>query len=409
MTNQLPAQNSRSRRSASTSQNLSSLDQSGAAGSSADHLSQPTPPLNPEVILRQGQARVCIEKAKAAKRERHLASSSAPNLRANNNPSLPRRDLQLAFQLDGYRFPAIIEEGGQSGSTAENPVVIPEALPPLPISRPASPLEGDAIRLSASPPLLTPIPSPFLRPTNKRDPTDKLLIRPAISSFGQQPVASTSHAGRAVSTALKSPPHLMQAVFGQTQPLSSFHRPGVPIFPSANKPVDVNMATQEDIAAINTCLAQIETLDERFSRIEVMLGRLTATTTTPQLLQSSSSATAGPSNTPQPDTKPPLDDRVNQRFERMESILLTMAETQARTVEQTAVQAANAPNRPAQERDETVRAALLRGNEIPSLDGTTRDVFAVVGWLGRLEVMFSAKNLTADSEKVKAAGIWRST
>ncbi|KAG0147030.1 hypothetical protein CROQUDRAFT_16682, partial [Cronartium quercuum f. sp. fusiforme G11] len=47
----------------------------------------------------------------------------------------------------------------------------------------------------------------------------------------------------------------------------------------------------------------------------------------------------------------------------------------------------------------------LRANEIPHIDGTVRDCYMVIGWLGRLELLFNAKGLTVDAEKIKVAGV----
>ncbi|KAG0141410.1 hypothetical protein CROQUDRAFT_21186, partial [Cronartium quercuum f. sp. fusiforme G11] len=47
----------------------------------------------------------------------------------------------------------------------------------------------------------------------------------------------------------------------------------------------------------------------------------------------------------------------------------------------------------------------LRGNEIPYLNGMAQDCYTVIGWLGRLEVLFSAKGVVEDAERIKAAGV----
>ncbi|KAG0139067.1 hypothetical protein CROQUDRAFT_102246 [Cronartium quercuum f. sp. fusiforme G11] len=144
----------------------------------------------------------------------------------------------------------------------------------------------------------------------------------------------------------------------------------------------------------------IRLLNDRFARLEVMLESLVAKPeNSHQLGQHVSTApriepvTATPTRT--------TEEQSNSRLERVESILLTVAENQARALQQPT----NPATQPIVEKDATVCAASLWGNEIPQLDGMVRDCYTVIGWLGRLEVLFSTKGLTVDTERIKAAGI----
>ncbi|KAG0147029.1 hypothetical protein CROQUDRAFT_699999 [Cronartium quercuum f. sp. fusiforme G11] len=137
----------------------------------------PSPIPDPEAILKAARARTWLEKASA---------HANPPKQTDPIP-ITQKDLQIALQLEQFQFPTGKElEQLQLDTSRKNVQPIPpDILPPLPDPDSDSSIENKLDPATESPTELSPIPSPFLRATDVRYPTDPPLLVPPKGTFGQ--------------------------------------------------------------------------------------------------------------------------------------------------------------------------------------------------------------------------------
>ncbi|KAG0139302.1 hypothetical protein CROQUDRAFT_101775 [Cronartium quercuum f. sp. fusiforme G11] len=99
--------------------------------------------------------------------------------------STAQPDLQIAYQLDQFQFLVVTPSTlpAQGSSRVTHSPIPPDTLPPLPSGSSNSSIEKIDPALD-SPVEISPIPSPFLRATDKRYPTDPPLLAPPQGTFG---------------------------------------------------------------------------------------------------------------------------------------------------------------------------------------------------------------------------------
>lgn len=276
-------------------------------------------------------------------------------------------------------------------SPISQPVGLPDPtvsadLPESSTAQPADPPQVQHQTPPAPPTLLPPLPDSPLTP----------LSSIAPSSLSSPPSESHRHIERGN---LRPPPPILSAPTFEaaTQQLTAAIQLSKPK-PQVN--TSSTMATQQDL----------ERVEGRMTRIEQMLEQLLASSSAntvpsnrqqlpPQASTSKARQVDGPGITrPATDT----DQSGSQNWDRLESILLNLAQNQTRQL------ALTVPS-PGQQTTTgvsfVVNASSIRSNKVPILDGSKRDVFAVLGWLGRLEQLFNGKNLTDNKEKIKVAGM----
>ncbi|KAG0146894.1 hypothetical protein CROQUDRAFT_92032 [Cronartium quercuum f. sp. fusiforme G11] len=281
----------------------------------------PVPVQDPEAILKAARAKAQLEK-KALRGDSKKPAEPV---------SVAQRDFKVAFQLDQFQFPpteSSAELGPGTSKKSRSPIP-PDTLPALPDTESDSSIENKLNPTLNSPTELSPIPSPFLCPTDVRYPTDPPLLVPPKGNFGSN-VPSTQ--------------------FFTAPSALDVHEP-----PGSQTGKTSGMASQEDVRLLN----------DRFTRLETMLENLI---TNPENRRQVDQPTGIPHRI-ETVAAPPVravEEYSGSRLERVESILLTLAENQAWVVQQPG----NQPTQPTVERDDIIHAVSLRGNEIPHLNGT---------------------------------------
>ncbi|KAG0150673.1 hypothetical protein CROQUDRAFT_87499 [Cronartium quercuum f. sp. fusiforme G11] len=295
------------------------------ATSSAEHIESqgqhPVPIQDPEAILKVARAKARLEKKVIRGDSKKPAEPG----------SIAQRDLKVVFQLDQFRFPpteSSVELGPSTSKKAQLPIP-PDTLPALPDTELDLSIKNKLNPMAVSPTELSPIPSPFLHPTDVQYLMDPPLLIPPKGNFGS---------------------NIPLTQFFTAPSVLDVHEP-----PGSQTGKTVGMASQEDVRLLN----------DRFARLEAMLENLI---TNPENRRQVDQPTGIPHRieTVAVPLVRTVEEYSGSCLERVESILLTLAENQARVGQQPG----NQPTQPTVERDDIICAASLQGNEIPHLDGT---------------------------------------